>query len=86
MLLLADRGWREQLRGPGAADIWSTITEEEIETTARTVVGPDEPFEERSHADMEAGHWAYLEAVLREQGVSADAKELKRLPHDVVLS
>ncbi len=54
--------------------------------TARTVVGPDEPFEGRSSADMAADHWASLAAVLRQQGVVADALELTRLPHDVVLS
>jgi hypothetical protein len=85
VLLLGDRGWREQLRGPGAADIWSHMTVEDIEDTARTVVGPDEPFEDRSQADMETGHWAHLENVLREHRVGADADKLKQLPHDVVL-
>jgi hypothetical protein len=41
---------------------------EEIVDTARTVVGPDEPFEEGSHEDMEADHWAHLAEVLRQQG------------------
>jgi len=35
---------------------------------------------------MEADHWAHLTEVLRQQGVIADPLELKRLPHDVVLS
>jgi hypothetical protein len=35
---------------------------------------------------MEADHWASLAAVLRRQGVDADALELGRLPHEVVLS
>jgi hypothetical protein len=35
---------------------------------------------------MEADHWAQLTGVLRHQGVVADALDLKRLPHDVVLS
>ena len=34
---------------------------------------------------MEADHWASLAAVLRRQGVEADALELGRLPHDVAL-
>ncbi len=50
------------------------------------VVGPDELFGGRSHEDMEADHWAQLTEVLRRQGIDADALELKRLPHDVVLS
>lgn len=50
------------------------------------VVGPDEPFDGLSQEDMEADHWAYLTGVLRQQGVVADALELRRLPHDVVLS
>jgi hypothetical protein len=49
------------------------------------VVGPDEPFGGRSQEDMEADHWASLAAVIRRQGVDADALELRRLPHDVVL-
>lgn len=49
-------------------------------------VGPDEPFGERSHEDMEADHWAHLAEALRQQGILADALNLKRLPHDVVLS
>ena len=59
---------------------------EEIEETARSVVGPDEPFGERSQTDMEDDHWAVLADVLRHEGVVADARELKLLPHDVVLS
>ncbi len=35
---------------------------------------------------MEADHWVSLAAVLRHQGVDADALQLGRLPHDVVLS
>jgi hypothetical protein len=35
---------------------------------------------------MEADHWAFLSEILRRQGVVVDAQELKRLPHDVVLS
>jgi hypothetical protein len=34
---------------------------------------------------MEADHWAFLSEVLRRQGVAVDTRELKRLPHDVVL-
>jgi hypothetical protein len=98
VLLLDDRGWtsaalraswgdapegdshREQL------DTWAVTSVEDIEETARVVVGPDEPAEGRSQADAEADHWAHLADVLRQQGVVVDAEDLKRLPHDVVLS
>ena len=43
---------------------------EDIEETARIVVGADEPFDEHSQEDMEADHWA-------------DPVELKQLPHDI---
>lgn len=82
VLLLADRGWG--LSGP--PDIWATTSVEDIVGTARMVVGPDEPFADRSHADMEAEHWADLTDVLRRQGIVADTPGLKRLRHDVVLS
>jgi hypothetical protein len=82
VLLLADRGW--SVSGP--SNIWAMTSVEEVADTARMVVGPDEPFAERSQKDMEADHWASLAAVLRRQGVDADALELGRLPHDVVLS
>lgn len=82
VLLLADRGWCAS----GPPDIWAVTSVEEIAETARTVVGPDEPFGGRSQSDMEADHWAFLAAVLRRHGVDVDALELGRLPHDVVLS
>ena len=83
VLLLDDRGW--SLSG-GTFDIWAVTSVEDIVETARVVVGPDEPFGSRSHEDMAADHWAQLAEVLRQQGIVADALELKRLPHDVVLS
>jgi hypothetical protein len=98
ILLLDDRGWTSSaLRAwvgdipdsesrPDQPDIWAVTSVEDIEETARVVVGPDEPVEGRSQEDAEADHWAYLAGVLREQGVAVDALELKRLPHDVVLS
>lgn len=82
LLLLGDRGWTSS--GGRNADIWSTLSLEEIEHTARTVVGPDEPFGGRSHEEMEAGHWSSLAEVLRQQAVLVEAAELQRLPHDVV--
>jgi hypothetical protein len=82
VLLLDDRGWSAS----GPPGIWARTSVEDIEDTARVVVGPDEPFGGRSHEDMEADHWAQLTGVLRHQRVVADALDLKRLPHDVVLS
>jgi hypothetical protein len=84
VLLLDDRGWSSSLsRFP---DIGAVRSVEDIEETARVVVGPDEPFDGRSQEDMEADHWAHLRGILRQQGVVADAVELRRLPHEVVLS
>jgi len=82
LLLLADRGWS----AAGPPNIWAVTSVEELADTARTVVGPDEPFGGRSQTDMDVDHWASLAAVLRRQGVDADPLELGRLPHDVVLS
>ena len=42
------------------------------------MVGPDE--------GVEASHWAFLCEALGREGVVADPDELRRLPHDVVLS
>jgi hypothetical protein len=91
VLLLDDRGWTSSARTTSSRpedqpDVWAVISAEEIEETARFVVGPDEPAEGRSQEDAEADHWACLAGVLRQQGITVDALELKRLPHDVVLS
>jgi len=101
VLLLDDRGWsfsslitafqagdasdRDSTREQ-QPDIWAMTSVEEIEQTARIVVGPDEPFEGSSQEDAEQGHCAYLSDVLRQHGVVVDALDLRRLPHDVVLS
>jgi hypothetical protein len=87
--LLDDRGWTEELRGPGADaidDLWVLTPERDIVDTARTVVGPDEPFGGRSQDAMESDHWKALAENLRAQGVAVDAAELRKLPHDVELS
>jgi hypothetical protein len=87
VVLLDGRGWTAGLRGPGseAMDGWAAASEAEIVATARDVVGPDEPFGDRSQADMEDSHWETLAETLRAHGVTAAAVELRRLPHDVVL-
>jgi hypothetical protein len=95
VLLLDDRGWTSSaLRASWVGadvereplDSWALSSVEEIEETARVVVGPDEAPDGYSQEEMEASHWAYLAGVLGQQGVVVDAVELKRLPHDVVLS
>lgn len=98
ILLLDGRGWTSSSirfsvqEMPGASfredsgNVWAATSLEDIEETGRVVVGPDEPFDGRSREDMEADHWGSLAEVLRQQGVVADARELKRLPHDMVLS
>jgi hypothetical protein len=83
--LLDDRGWTEELRGRDH-DLWALTPERDIVDTARTVVGPDEPFGGRSQDDMVSDHWNALAENLRAQGVVADAAELRQLPHDVELS
>lgn len=88
-MLLDDRGWSEALGGAGAnkvADIWALSSEQDIAETARTVVGPDEPFGGRTRGDMETDHWNTLAEKLRAHGVVVEAGELKRLPHEVVVS
>jgi hypothetical protein len=98
VLLLADRGWTSAALTASWGEVpdgesrrdhldtWAVTSVEDIEQTARVVVGPDEPPEGYSQEEAEAAHWAYLAGVLRQQGVVVDADELKRLPHDVVLS
>lgn len=87
VVLLDDRGWATWgFDGAGAAGPWSGANAEEIASDARTVVGPDEPYDDLSHEDMERGHWAALAETLRRHGVVVDGDELRRLPHDVELS
>ena len=94
LLLLDDRGWSTSLLRSTAdsdsaediPDFWAVTSRGDIEEMTRQVVGPDEPFDGRSQEDMEEDHWAHLAGILRQQGVAADAEELKGLPHDVVLS
>ncbi|MFC4005210.1 hypothetical protein ACFS2C_26605 [Prauserella oleivorans] len=77
VVLLDDRGW-------GTSGSWAATSAHEMRETARVVVGPDEPFDGRSHEDMAADHWASLQREARQQGVAVG--ELRTLPHDVVLS
>ncbi len=84
IVLLDDRGWSGQAHGFDA--IWASETVEEMERTARTVVGPDEAFGDHTQADMESSHWNRLTRILRSQGVELSPGELQALPHDVELS
>ena len=98
ILLLDDRGWTSmplvaavespdgEARQEDVSDIWRMTSVEDIENTARLVVGPEEPFAGGSQEAADADHWAYLAGVLGREGVMVDAVELKQLPHDVVLS
>jgi hypothetical protein len=94
--LLNDRGWSfspvypgegiEAASGQDKVALWAMTRVEDIEETARVVVGPDEPFGERSEKEMEADHWAFLAEILGQHGIDVDPIDLMRLPHEVVLS
>jgi hypothetical protein len=99
VVLLDDRGWSEQFavawyhepspwerRLVELPDIWAYKKVEEMERTARDVVGPDEPFEGRTRAEMEASHWDSLARVLQQRGIEVGAAELRALRHHVELS
>ncbi|ARQ70293.1 hypothetical protein [Streptomyces marincola] len=81
VVLLDDRGWSQS----GPPGIRRYVTAEQIEATARTVVGPDEPFGGRTWEQMEDDHWGHLAGLLRHRGVDVTGGQLARLPHDVVL-
>ena len=97
LVLLDGRGWTASLHvfwqegapRPSASDmpdIWATTSLEDIEEGARGVVGPDPAFGEESQEEVDDGHWEYLAEVLQRQGVHVAGEELRRLPHDVVVS
>lgn len=79
VLLLDDRGWS----GGGT---WDTRTLSESNDTARTCVGPDEPFGEHTQDSMARDHWATLAATAQQQGIEIDARQLSELAHDVISS
>jgi hypothetical protein len=96
VLLLDGRGWtstlmRTRIPDDGVVredvtDIWAVTSVEEIEESARTVVGPDEPSAGYTREEFEDGHWVHLSDVLQQHAVVVAARELKRMPHDVTLS
>ena len=75
VVIFDDRGWSWTVHhgGGGEADRtldpWTSISLEEIECTARVVVGPDEPVRGRSQEDAATAHWAYVAGLLQDQGV-----------------
>jgi hypothetical protein len=60
-VLLDDRGWSS------SAPI-DVRTMQEVEDTAKVVVGPDGPGRGHMHEQVEAGHWAFLERKLQAAG------------------
>jgi hypothetical protein len=78
-LLLDDRGWSSS----APVDNFTTA---EIEGTAKTVVGPDEPWGDQTHEAAEEAHWDSLQHKLEDAGVDVEDAELRTLPHDVELS
>jgi hypothetical protein len=80
VVLLDDRGWTS---GHGGA---AGHTPEEVEMTARMVVGPDEPRRDQTRVQVESDHWATMERKLKDAGVDTDGTDLRALPHDVEIS
>jgi hypothetical protein len=75
-VLFDDRGWSS------SAEI-AQAGLRQIEDTARMVVGPDGPGAGETDEQMQAWYWERMEHKLRDAGISAEAGELKALPHDV---
>ena len=102
VLLLDDRGWGGTVRvafldgSPSEEDrcraerdapsAWAYETVQDMQGTARMVVGPDAPWGDHTEAEMEAGHWDQMARILRDNGIEVSGNELKALPHDVELS
>ncbi len=96
VVVLDDRGWASSMgiaaSEPGTdaqraeLDIWARQTAADLEFTARTVVGPDEPREGMSYQKGEDHYWAYLVRLLADRGVATDAATLRGLAVDVELS
>ena len=79
VVLLSDRGF-------GSSGSWADESVERIERNARWVVGPDEPPAGRTKEEEASLHWAYLQRIAQQSGVTISADELRHLPHHVVLS
>ncbi|NUS72708.1 MAG: hypothetical protein HOQ05_04805 [Corynebacteriales bacterium] len=81
LILLDHRGW-----SASGSDIRTHISVEDVVETARVVVGPDEPFEGKTHEQMALDHWDSLARTLKLQGITLNPQELEQLPNNVVLS
>jgi hypothetical protein len=79
LVLLNDRGW-----SGGAAIAEESL--EQVEATARMLVGPDEPGPGQTDEQAEGLHWQFLVRKLHDAGIKVEVGELKRLPHDVEIS
>lgn len=75
-LLLDDRGWSS------SAEIAQRDLQE-IEDTARMVVGPDGPGPGETDEQMQTWYWEWMEHKLRDASISAAADKLSALPHEV---
>lgn len=84
VVLLDHRGWGGKRNDGG--DPWEHESVEGIKREARNVVGPDEPYEGHSQADMEETHWSALAETLRREGVEVSGVDLTAVPHEVQLS
>jgi|SRR5947209_14555526 len=79
IVLLDDRGWTSS---GGVA----SLSAEDVERTARVVVGPDEPWGGRTRAEIESGYWATLEQEVQAAGVGAASSDMAALANDVEIS
>jgi hypothetical protein len=78
-VLLDDRGW-------GSSAPIDERTTQEVEDTAKMVVGPDGPGLGQTLEQAAAAHWVLLERKLQDAGVKVEEGELRALPHDVEMS
>ena len=91
VLIFDDRGWTWSTHRASAGqettrlDPWTSSSLEQIESTARVVVGPDEPYPGQTQDDATAAHWTYVARLLHDRGVDLSPRELADLPHDVVV-
>lgn len=81
VLLLDDRGWSSW----PSDGVYRPPDRDDVERTARMVVGPDEPLADETYESMDESHWALLADRLHEKGFAIESAELRRLPHEVVL-
>ncbi len=89
VVLLDDRGWSQTTffaGEPAAPQQWISVTREDIEETARMVVGPDEPPDGGTDEDAAQMHWSLLAGTLAERGIVVSADDLRSLAHPVALT